>query len=111
MRTDSNEVSFPELVQLISKSENSHKRIIGTLKPEDDNKFLSNRMAIGFSKAHQLERDTMQPTQDARVKACKYPLMSYMWYLINYTLARNISPCCKWNADACTSFFVGRPTF
>ena len=33
-RNDSNEVSFPELVQLISKSENSHKRKIGTLSPK-----------------------------------------------------------------------------
>ena len=37
--------------------------------------------------------------------------MCYMWYLINYTLARNLSPCCKRNDDARTFFFdttVGR---
>ena len=83
-RNNSNEVSFPELVQLISKFENSHKRKNGTLKREDDNKLVSNRTAIGCAKAHQLERGTMQPTQDARVKACKSKKSINVLYVVSH---------------------------
>mmetsp|Transcript_17481 Transcript_17481/g.26036 ORF Transcript_17481/g.26036 Transcript_17481/m.26036 type:complete len:175 (-) Transcript_17481:862-1386(-) len=31
--------------------------------------------------------------------------MSYVWYLICYTLSAFLEPCCKWNADACTFVF------
>ncbi len=42
----------------------------------------------------------------ARASACLCPRMSYMWYLICYTLSRNLPSPYKWNADASTYVFL-----
>ena len=54
-RPNITKVSFPELVQLANRK--TLTKQIGTFNPEDGNKLVSNRAAIGFAMAHQLERE------------------------------------------------------
>ena len=105
MRSNLDECSYNNLRHLISEQDRVDKRKRGIIHPEDDGKLVSHEVANGFIKRHKLDVGTKQACKDASVKACKCPLMSYMWYLICYTLSATLQACCKWNADASTFVF------
>mmetsp|Transcript_18942 Transcript_18942/g.27300 ORF Transcript_18942/g.27300 Transcript_18942/m.27300 type:complete len:195 (+) Transcript_18942:237-821(+) len=80
------ECSYNSLRSLIGEQDRVDKRKRGIIHPEDDGKLVSHEVANGFTKRHKLDVGAKPACKNASVKACKCPLMSYMWYLICYTL-------------------------
>jgi len=97
--------SYNNLRRLIGEQDRVDKRKRRIIHTEDDGKLVSHEVANGFTKRHKLDVGAKPACKNASVKACKCPLMSYMWYLICYTLSATLQACCKWNADASTFVF------
>jgi hypothetical protein len=57
---------------------------------------------------HGIVQNKPDVTTDARLSACMCPRMSYMWYLICWTLSRTLPGVLKWNADASTYVFEAK---
>jgi len=78
--------SYNNLRRLIGEQDRVDKRKRRIIHTEDDGKLVSHEVANGFTKRHKLDVGAKPACKNASVKACKCPLMSYMWYLICYTL-------------------------
>jgi hypothetical protein len=66
---------------------------------------VSNTLYNNYVNKEFVQVRTQDMSTDARDKACKCPLMSYMWYLICFAVSGHLPPTHKWNADGSTYNF------
>jgi K+-transporting ATPase c subunit len=94
-----------QLRQLITDETKTEKRKHGSINPATEDTLVSANVAVKYARTHDIQIGCRHDIQDARVKACLCPLMSYMGFLICYALSATLQACCKWNADGCTFVF------
>ena len=58
-----------------------------------------------FKKQQGIAASIPDMNTNARLTACQCPRMSFVWYLICWTLSKFLPGVCKWNADASTYVF------
>jgi hypothetical protein len=71
-----------QLRQLITDETKTEKNNRGSIDPATEDTLMSANVAVKIARTHNIQIGARHDIQDARVKACLCPLMSYMWFLI-----------------------------
>jgi hypothetical protein len=69
---------------------------------------VTDKTYLRFRKRHKVQCHLPDMCTEARFTACSCPRMSFMWYLICWTLSRFLPSTHKWNADASTYVFLAK---